>query len=246
MDGTVESGTGFIDPIYPDGHQGNANWSEEELTEITRKANEKGLTMHVHAMGNKGVNRVVNAFISGGKDEMRNTLVHVYNVLQADYLRMAEHNIHVAASLLWHYNDTEFQEALLEILPAGLNDKGYPLKSFFDYGINVSSHTDFPATSDAPDDPFGIMEIAVTGVYQQEPGKPWWPEELLTREQALTALTINVARQMFLENERGSICTGKYADFLLLNQDVFTCPADQIHATEPVATYFEGTKVYPM
>ncbi|MEE3375977.1 MAG: amidohydrolase family protein [Candidatus Cryptobacteroides sp.] len=246
MDGTVESGTGFIDPIYPDGHQGNANWSEEELTEITRKANEKGLTMHVHAMGNTGVNRVVNAFISGGKDEMRNTLVHVYNVLQADYLRMAEHNIHVAASLLWHYNDTEFQEALLEILPAGLNDKGYPLKSFFDYGINVSSHTDFPATSDAPDDPFGIMEIAVTGVYQQEPGKPWWPEELLTREQALTALTINVARQMFLENERGSICTGKYADFLLLNQDVLTCPADQIHATEPVATYFEGTKVYPM
>ncbi|MBQ6952506.1 MAG: amidohydrolase family protein, partial [Bacteroidales bacterium] len=51
---------------------------------------------------------------------------------------------------------------------------------------------------------------------------------------------------MFLENERGSICTGKYADFLLLNQDVLTCPADQIHATEPVATYFEGTKVYPM
>ena len=197
-------------------------------------------------MTKEGVNRVVNAFISGGKDEMRNTLVHVYNVLQADYLRMAEHNIHVAASLLWHYNDTEFQEALLEILPAGLNDKGYPLKSFFDYGINVSSHTDFPATSDAPDDPFGIMEIAVTGVYQQEPGKPWWPEELLTREQALTALTINVARQMFLENERGSICTGKYADFLLLNQDVLTCPADQIHATEPVATYFEGTKVYPM
>ena len=245
MDGTVESGTGFIDPVYPDGHQGNANWSEEELTEITRKANEKGLTMHVHAMGNKGVNRVVNAFISGGKDEMRNTLVHVYNVMEADYQRMAQHNIHVAASLLWHYAGTEYQEELLEILPSGLNDKGYPLKSFFDYGINVSSHTDFPATSGAPDDPFGIMEIAVTGVYRQEPGEPWWPEELLTREQVLAALTLNVARQMFLEHERGSISTGKYADFLLLNQDVLTCPTDQIHATEPVATYFEGRKVFP-
>ena len=47
MDGTVESGTGFIEPVYPDGHQGIPNWEEEELTEITRKANENGLTMHI-------------------------------------------------------------------------------------------------------------------------------------------------------------------------------------------------------
>jgi len=82
MDGTVESGTGLVEPLYPDGHQGIANWTEEEVTEITRKANEKGLTMHIHVMGNKGVNQVVNAFINGGKDEMRNTLVHVYSVNQ--------------------------------------------------------------------------------------------------------------------------------------------------------------------
>ena len=75
MDGTVESGTGFIDPVYPDGHQGIPNWSEEELTEITRKANEKGITMHVHVMGNKGVTRIVNAYVKGGKKELRNTLV---------------------------------------------------------------------------------------------------------------------------------------------------------------------------
>ena len=74
------------------------------------------------------------------------------------------------------------------------------------------------------DAPFGIMEIAVTGVYHGEKGKPWWTEELITREQALQALTINVAKQMFLENERGSIQTGKYADFLLVNKDVLSCP----------------------
>ncbi|MBR4382079.1 MAG: amidohydrolase family protein, partial [Selenomonadaceae bacterium] len=85
MDGTVETGTGFIDPIYLDGHQGIPNWSEEELTEITRKANANGLTMHVHTMGNKGVNRVVNAYVTAGKDEMRNTLVHVYYANPSDY-----------------------------------------------------------------------------------------------------------------------------------------------------------------
>ena len=244
MDGTVETGTGFVEPLYPDGHQGIPNWTEEELTDITRKANAKGLTMHIHTMGNKGVNRVVNALIKGGKDEMRNTLVHVRNVDEADYKRMADHNIYVTAGMLWHHSLDEIREALRNVLPEGIQDKGYPMKSYFDYGVNVSSHSDFPALSGSPDDPFGIMEIAVTGVYHLENAKPWWPEELVTREQALTALTINCARQMFIEDERGSVKEGKYADFLLLNKDVLSCPVTEIHTARPAATYFEGKKVY--
>ena len=88
------------------------------------------------------------------------------------------------------------------------------------------------------------MEIALTGVYHEENGKPWWPEECLTREQALTALTINVAKQMFIEKERGSVSVGKYADFLLVDKDVLTCPVTEIHTAKPEATYFEGKKVF--
>ena len=106
-----------------------------------------------------------------------------------------------------------------------------------------------PATSGSPYDPFGIMEIAVTGSapYPGEPGrytKPWWPEELITREQALQALTINGAWQMHCENERGSIKVGKYADFLLVDKDVFECPVKEIHTAKVQSTYFEGQKVY--
>ena len=247
MDGTVEGGTGFVEPIYPDGHQGIANWEEEEFTDLTRKANEKGLTMHVHAMGNKAINRAVNAFVNGGKGEMRNTLVHVFGVLPTDYQRMADHNIYVTAGLLWHHYTNEVQEALWGgCVPVGMEDKAYPMKSYFDHGVIVSSHSDFPATCGSPDDPFGIMEIAVTGTLWSENAKPWWTEECLTREQALTALTINVARQMFLENERGSIKEGKYADFLLLTKDVLACPVTEIHEAKPAATYFEGKKVFSM
>jgi predicted amidohydrolase YtcJ len=245
IDGTVETGTGFVDPLYPDGHQGLPNWTEEELTDITRKANEKGITMHAHVMGNKGVNTIVNAYINGGKDEMRNTLVHVRNADAADLKRMAEHNIHVAAGMLWHhYADFKQEIFMTGIMPVGVELRGYPIKSFFDYGVNAASHSDFPALSDSPDDPFGIMEIAVTGVYAPEQAKPWWTEECITREQAITALTINVAKQMFIENERGSIKTGKYADFLLVTKDVLTCPENEIHTAKPAATYFEGKKVF--
>ena len=246
MDGTVESGTGFVDPLYPDGHQGISNWSEDELTDITRKANAKGITMHVHVMGNKGVTRIVNAYVNGGKDEMRNTLVHVYKADTADFQRMADHHIYVTSGMLWHHVSDEAQTLYMRYHPEGMKDKGYPMKSFFDHGINVSSHSDYPAVSASPDDPFGIMEITQTGDYHAEEGKPWWTEECITREQALYALTLGVAKQMFLENERGSIKTGKYADFLLVNKDVLTCPVTEIHEAKPAATYFEGKKVFSM
>jgi predicted amidohydrolase YtcJ len=170
----------------------------------------------------------------------------VRNVNDEDYKRMAEHNIYVTSGVTWHHMPTGAPEVLKTMVPAGMEDKSYPFKSFFDYNIPVSIHSDYPATSGSPDDPFGIMEIAVTGVLWSENGTPWWPEELATREQALTALTINCAKQMFIENERGSIKTGKYADFLLLNQDVLTCPVMEIHATKPTATYFEGKKIFSM
>ena len=246
MDGTVETGTGFVDPIYPDGHQGSANWTEEELTEMTRIANENGVTMHIHVMGNKGVTRVVNAYVNGGKDEMRNTMVHVRNVDAPDFKRIADHNIYVTAGMLWHHDSIQASAYLKGLVPEGMEDKSYPMKSYFDYNIPVSSHSDFPALGGSPDDPFGIMEIAVTGVLWSQNGTPWWPEELITREQALTALTINCAKQMFIENERGSIKTGKYADFLLVNKDVLTCPVNEIHEARPAATYFEGKKVFSM
>ena len=246
MDGTVETGTGFVEPLYPDGHQGSPNWTEEELTEMTRIANENGVTMHIHVMGNKGVTRVVNAYINGGKDEMRNTMVHVRNVNDEDYPRMAAHNIYVTSGVLWHHVPDGLVEMMREkgATPVGMEDKSYPMKSYFDHGINVTTHSDYPATSGSPDDPFGIMEIAVTGVMAGEDGAPYWTEELVTREQAINAMTINIAKQMFIEDERGSIKTGKYADFLLVDKDVLSCPVMEIHAAKPAATYFEGKKVF--
>ena len=248
MDGTVEGRTGFVDPLYPDGHQGLANWTEEELTDITRKTNALGITMHIHTMGNKAVNYVVSAYANGGKDELRNTLVHVRNVNEEDYKRMADHNMYITAGMLWHHCPTWAADFIREhaLAPAGQEGKSYPMKSYFDKGIHVTSHTDFPALSGSPDDPFGVMELAVTGVLTGENGEPWWPEELLTREQAIVSLTINVAKQMLIENERGSISEGKYADFLLVTKDVLTCPAAEIHEAKPAATYFEGKKVYSM
>ena len=65
-----------------------------------------------------------------------------------------------------------------------------------------------------------------------------------SKEGAEAFVEVDCARQMFLEDERGSIRAGKYADFLLVNKDVLTCPVMEIHTAKPEATYFEGKKVY--
>ena len=51
---------------------------------------------------------------------------------------------------------------------------------------------------------------------------------------------------MFIDDERGSVSVGKYADFLLVDKDVLSCPASEIHEAKPAATYFEGKKMFPM
>ncbi len=248
IDGTVESGTGLTMEPYKDKEYGYgiANWEEDEVAEITRNANADGMTMHVHTMGDGAVHRAVNAFAAAGKKKLRNTVVHTRNVPEADFARMAQNNIVAVAGILWHGMSDWAANYVNDIVPQNVVNQSYPMKSYFDAGVVMTSHCDFPATSGSPTDPFGIMEIAVTGQMHIDGSltEPWWAEELISREQALQALTINGAYQMHVEDERGSIKEGKYADFVLADKDVLTCPVADIHNTKVVATYFEGKEVY--
>lgn len=65
------------------------------------------------------------------------------------------------------------QKELPKIVPAVMATKAYPMKSFFDYGITTSIHSDYPALSGSADDPFGIMEIAVTAPIILRRGNPF-------------------------------------------------------------------------
>ncbi|MBQ7471336.1 MAG: amidohydrolase family protein [Prevotella sp.] len=78
-----------------------------------------------------------------------------------------------------------------------------------------------------------------TGYVKEQAGT--YVRSLLDNEKLFS---VDVAKQMFLENERGSISVGKYANFLLVNKDVLTCPVTEIHEAKPAATYFEGKKVF--
>lgn len=258
VDGTVETGTGLLSEPYKfpgNPSYGSENWTQDELNYITQKVNGNNLSMHVHAMGDAAVERCINAFSSSQIKYKRNTIVHLRNVKSTDFARLAANDIICTVGMLWHCNAKELVPYYIEYLPDSIAKTSYPIKSHFNAGVTVTSSCDYPALSGSPDNPFGIMRIAVTGKlpddnkYDTDPA--WDTGECITREEMLKALTINGAYQFGMENERGSIMVGKYADFVFADKDVFAkngteyvVPDKDINKTQVTATYFEGKKVY--
>lgn len=248
IDGTVESGTGYVRLPYPDGSKGLVNWTPSAFADVTARANAQDYTIHVHTMGDEAVHLAVSGFASAGRKEMRNTLVHVRNVIAEDYDVMAANDIVCAAGILWHRAADFVREYLLKALPEQYALEMYPMKSFCDHGVTMTSHSDYPATSGSSELPFFIMQNAVTCEDPITPDTLCWPEEAITRQQALKVLTINAAYQMHSEKERGSIAVGKYADFVIADKDVMNeaCPVTDIHTANVIGTFFEGKQVYEM
>lgn len=249
MDGCVEMGTGFlldnylfgtIDSIFS-GH-GTALWTEDDMRTLVSLANAKGLSVHTHAMGDGAVHRCVVAYSEEGDDELRNSICHLRNVSPSDYPVIKRHNIAVSSNMNWHCFTAEEENYLANILPAPYFNEAYPMQSFFDHGILVSQCTDTPADSGI-NYPFYCMMVAVTGAYEPS-SYVWQPTELIDRCQFLQAATYNGAWQLHLEDERGSIKQGKYADFVILDQDILTCDAQMLRDTKVLKTFFEGEEVY--
>ena len=248
MDGVVETKTGALIKPYKDGTDYKSFWSVNRLADITSKCNAKGLTVHTHVMGDAAIKETTDAYIKGGDGKQRNCMVRLRNVRKEDCKRFAENNIACSAGMTWHVSNGDLDEYLAEYIDDEYLNHAYPMKSFFDAGVNVSSHTDYPANIPCPQDPFGIMQVALTGTILNPATGEMFPvydkDELVTIDQVFQAMTINGAWQLGLEKERGSIKVGKWADFVLADKDVFTCETTDISKTKVVSTWFEGEKVY--
>jgi predicted amidohydrolase YtcJ len=123
-------------------------------------------------------------------------------------------------------------------------DREYPLKSFFQLGVKVASSSDYPVTAE-----FGPLHGMEYGVTRSEFGKTTpdailWPEERASIADMIASFTINGAYADFTDNITGSIAIGKKADLVVLDKNLFTIPATEIHNAKVLLTMFEGKTVY--
>ncbi len=244
----VESKTGWLVNGYADGSHGTQVWDTETFNAIVKEANSKGMSMHVHTQGDGASQQAVNAFIAAeptAAPGIYNGIVHARNVLEEIKDKMAAHNYYTATNINWR---TLIKASDADKVPYALSEEyarnGFPVRSILDRGIVLCSSTDVPAAAGAPTDVPGIIEIAVNDsipdceLYQMN------PEERISIEQAMDVFTINGAKLLRIDKERGSVEVGKYADFICLCKDITAIPKTEIHSAVVDTVYFEGKEVY--
>lgn len=244
----VESKTGWLVNGYADGSHGTQVWDTETFNAIVKEANSKGMSMHVHTQGDGASQQAVNAFIAAeptAAPGIYNGIVHARNVLEEIKDKMAAHNYYTATNINWR---TLIKASDADKVPYALSEEyarnGFPVRSMLDRGIVLCSSTDVPAAAGAPTDVPGIIEIAVNDsipdceLYQMN------PEERISIEQAMDVFTINGAKLLRIDKERGSVEVGKYADFICLRKDITAIPKTEIHSAVVDTVYFEGKEVY--
>ena len=246
----VESGSGWLIDEYANGTHGTQVWDDDTMNAIVKAANEAGMSMHVHTQGDGAARQVVNAYINAESSQtgnIYNGIVHGRNITAETKKQMGQHHIYAAENINWRVLIPKGRESEeIETIFADMSTytAGYPIKSLIDNGVLVTSSTDVPAAAGAPTTVPGIIEVAVNDTRGDFEVVQLNESERVSVEQAMDIMTINGAKQLQMEGERGSIEVGKYADFIFINKDISSCAKDKIHEGVVEKVYFEGKDVY--
>jgi predicted amidohydrolase YtcJ/ketosteroid isomerase-like protein len=225
---------------------------ENRLLPIARAAAEAGLQFTAHAVGDGAVHALLDAYEQIGRDlppgalrATRPCVTHCNFVHPDDVPRFAKLGVSADIQPVWLYLDARTLDAQFG---RDRLSRFQPLRDLFAAGAVVGGGSDHmqkigPRRSINPYDPLLGMATAVTRTARWFDGA-LHPEQALSREQAVRMYTSNNARLLFREHQVGSLEPGKFADFVVLDTDVLSCPADKIADTTVLATYLGGKKVF--
>jgi predicted amidohydrolase YtcJ len=235
---------GITDPNY----RGLLFIPQDRLREMVRAAVLEGLQFTAHSVGDGAVQALLDAYEQVGRDlplrRTRPCIEHSNFMSREAVAQAARLGVMLDIQPAWLYLDTRTL-----VKQFGYDRLRYfqPLRSIVAAGGVVGGGSDHmqkvgSMRSNNPYNPFLGMATAVTRKARWYEG-PLHPEEALSREQALRFYTVNNARILFLEDVIGSLEAGKFADFVVLDRDLLTCPEDQIASTQVLRTYFNGNLV---
>lgn len=227
-------GTLFVDP--------------DKLYRIFKAARAKGWQLTAHAQGGSAIDTLLDVFERLDKDKPirgeRHHVMHGSYMSEHALGRMKRMGVGVDAQPGWMYLDVP---ALQKVFGARNMRWFFPLKSFLREGIAVAGGTDHMSghgkdNAVNPYNPFLNIWSCVTRKTRE--GQTFYPEEKISREEALRLYTTGAAWIQFAEKNRGSIEVGKYADLVVIDRDFMKIPEDELKDIQPLQTMVNGKIVY--
>lgn len=215
--------------------------SQKHFQDVAKKIAAKGFQMCTHAIGDSA-NRVmlkIYASVLKGKNDRRWRIEHAQIVSPDDIHYFGDYSIipsvqptHATSDMRWA--GTRLGEKRLKT--------AYAYKQLLDQNGWIPLGTDFPVENINP--VYTFYAAVERKDLKGYPEGGFQPENAISRIEALRGMTIWAAKAQFEEKEKGSIEPGKYADFVILNNDIMNLEGSQLPNVKVLKTYVNGEQVY--
>lgn len=240
-DGALGSrGAALLDP-YHDAHEkiGLLLHDTSYFRHFTQLMYEHGFQMATHAIGDRGNRLMLDLYaqVLPEDNDRRWRIEHAQIVAPEDYSKFRRYNIIPSVQPTHATSDMYWADERL-----GPRIKhSYAYKQLLQEAGLVAGGSDFPIEHINP--LYGFFAAVARQDHKNRPEGGFQPENALTREEALKAMTIWAAYAAFEEQEKGSIEPGKLADFVVLEEDIMTIPLERTWQAKVLQTWIDGERV---
>lgn len=237
-DGGLSGATAALSIPYRDSpDRGVLRFEDDELLALAREAHDAGWRIATHAIGDVAIGQVLRTYEALGAGPKRHRIEHLGLPGHAQLARAARLGVIAAPqSVFLHALGRNFRHSL----PDELLPRTYPIRDMLDAGLTVALSSDAPVVED--DRIFRGIQAAVDRC--DDTGVPIAPEQAITAAEALYAYTMGGAIASGDDADRGSIESGKRADFALLSGDPLTTPTSALAELRVCQTWLAGRVVF--
>ena len=217
--------------------------TDQAMQSMISKAALKGYQVNVHAIGDAGNRQVIQSFAqlpaSVDASKLRHRIEHAQVLALSDIPLVAKLNLIPSMQPTHATSDMNMAEDRV----GKERIKGaYAWRTFLKQHSPVACGSDFPIES--PNPFWGIYAAVSRQDFAQKPAKGWHPEQAMTRLEAFRCFTIDAAYAGHQEKILGTLEKGKWADFIVVDQDLFTMPVKDIYKMSVLQTWQAGRQVY--
>lgn len=234
----------------PGDSYGHPQITPELMKRLAVDFNRKGIQVHIHAIGDRGVRNALNAFAASRKANHtkgwgnRNTITHLQMVDPKDYSRFRKTRTIAAMQFQWFQRDAYTIQGSKNYIGPTRFKRMYPAHSLVSHGALLAGASDWPVD---PLMPWYAIEKAVTRTADSWYGyanAPLNANQAISLRQAVRAYTLGTAFQLNQNHSTGSIQEGKQADLIVLDRNLFQINPKQISQTRVITTMMGGEVVY--